>query len=76
MAEQYGMKNEMLDVLRKKLGAWEHIKKKEKMKNPTLPHSQTRKKQKLSPQTACWAFTLARMKVLFSKLLITIYNLD
>jgi hypothetical protein len=53
MAEQYGMKNEMLDVLRKKLGAWEYIKKKEKMKNPTLPHSQTQKKQKLSPQTAC-----------------------
>jgi hypothetical protein len=46
------------------------------MKNPTLPHSQTQKKQKLSPQTACWAFALARMKVLLSKLLITIYNLD
>jgi len=53
MAEQYGMKNEMLDVLRKKLGAWEHVKKKEKMKNPTLPHSQTKKKQKLAPQTPC-----------------------
>jgi hypothetical protein len=37
------------------------------MKNPTLPHSQTQKKQKLAPQTACWAFTLARMKVLFSE---------
>ncbi len=70
------MKNEMLDVLRKKLLAWEHIKNKEKMKNLTLPHSQTQKKQKLAPQTACWAFTLAHMKVLFSKLLITIYNLD
>jgi hypothetical protein len=53
MAEQYGMKNEMLHVLRKKLGAWEHIKKKEEMKNPTLPDSQTQKKRKLAPQTAC-----------------------
>ncbi len=70
------MKNEILNVLRKELLAWEHIKNKEKMKNPTPTHSQTQKKQKLAPQTACWAFTLARMKVLFSKLLITIYNLD
>jgi hypothetical protein len=53
MAEQYGMKNEILDVLRKKLLAREHIKNKEKMKNPTLPHSQTQKKQKLAPQTVC-----------------------
>jgi hypothetical protein len=53
MAEQYGMKNEILDVLTKKLLAWEHIKNKEKMKYPTLPHSQTQKKQKLAPQTAC-----------------------
>jgi hypothetical protein len=53
MAEQYEMKTEMVDVLRKKLGAWEQIKKKEKMKNPTLSHSPTQKKQKLAPQTAC-----------------------
>jgi hypothetical protein len=47
------MKNEILNVLRKELLAWEHIKNKEKMKNPTPTHSQTQKKQKLAPQTAC-----------------------
>jgi hypothetical protein len=50
MAEQYGMKNEMLHVLRKKLGAWEHIKKKEKLKNPFYPTPKLKRNENLLPR--------------------------
>jgi hypothetical protein len=49
MAEQYGMKNEMLDVLRKKLLAWEHIKNKAKMKNPSTPLPNPKETKTCSP---------------------------
>jgi hypothetical protein len=61
MAEQYRMKNAMLNVLRIKLRAWgtywgndgSTLRRKKNLKNPTFPHSQTQKTQKLATQTAC-----------------------
>jgi hypothetical protein len=45
--------------------------------NWKIPHSPipNPKDTKTCPQTTCWVFPLARMKVFFSKLLITFYSL-